>query len=198
MQAGIPSIGRAPSSRKARGDTPTSSLKRVLKVPSDEQPTSKQMSVTLRSPRRSNAIARSIRRVIRYEYGDSPYACRKRRLRCPADMFTPRASASTSRGCAYSRSMRSRTRRNNTRSLTRSCGVGLLVTYPIVSHDRLLRCASDADLVSVWITEQRLAYPVAVRLLGLGLDAALRSGVEERVEVCDEQRQHRVPGTLGL
>ena len=33
-------------------------------VPSDEQPTSKQTSVTFRSPRRSSAIARSIRRVI--------------------------------------------------------------------------------------------------------------------------------------
>ena len=41
------------------------SAKRVLKVPSDEQPTAKQTSVTLRSPRRSSAIARSIRRVIR-------------------------------------------------------------------------------------------------------------------------------------
>jgi hypothetical protein len=46
---------------------PTSSAKRVLKVPSDEQPTSKQTSVTLRSPRRSSAMARSMRRVIRYE-----------------------------------------------------------------------------------------------------------------------------------
>ena len=35
------------------------------KVPSDEQPTSKQTSVTLRSPRRSSAIARSMRRVMR-------------------------------------------------------------------------------------------------------------------------------------
>ena len=34
---------------------------------------------------------------------------RNSRLRCPADMFTPRASASTSSGCAYSRSIRSRT-----------------------------------------------------------------------------------------
>ena len=32
---------------------------------SDEQPTAKQTSVTLRSPRRSSAIARSMRRVIR-------------------------------------------------------------------------------------------------------------------------------------
>ena len=51
---------------------PTNSVKRVLKVPSDEHPTAKQTSVTLRSPRRSSAIARSMRRVIRYEYGDSP------------------------------------------------------------------------------------------------------------------------------
>jgi hypothetical protein len=47
------------------GGTPTSSVKRVLNVPSDEQPTAKQISVTLWSPRRSSAIARSMRRVIR-------------------------------------------------------------------------------------------------------------------------------------
>src|SRR4051794_36251554 len=41
---------------------PISSLKRLLKVPSDEQPTAKQTSVTLRSPRRSSAMARSMRR----------------------------------------------------------------------------------------------------------------------------------------
>ena len=34
-------------------------------MPSDEQPTAKQTSVTLRSPRRSSAIARSMRRVVR-------------------------------------------------------------------------------------------------------------------------------------
>ena len=79
---------------------PTSSVKRVLKVPSDEQPTAKQTSVTLRSPSRSSAIARSMRRVIRYAYGDSPYAALNCRLRWPADMCTPRASASTSRGWA--------------------------------------------------------------------------------------------------
>jgi hypothetical protein len=32
------------------GGTPTSSVKRVLNVPSDEQPTVKQTSVTLMSP----------------------------------------------------------------------------------------------------------------------------------------------------
>ena len=48
-----------------QGFMPTSSVNRVVKVPSDAQPTAKQTSVTLRSPRRSSAIARSIRRVIR-------------------------------------------------------------------------------------------------------------------------------------
>jgi hypothetical protein len=38
---------------------------RLLKLPSDEQATAKQAKVTLRSPRRSSAIARSMRRVIR-------------------------------------------------------------------------------------------------------------------------------------
>jgi hypothetical protein len=36
----------------------------TVKVPSEEHPTSKQTSVTLRSPRRSSAIARSMRRVM--------------------------------------------------------------------------------------------------------------------------------------
>jgi hypothetical protein len=40
-------------------------VKRLLKVLSDEQPTAKQTSVTLKSPRRRSAIARSMRRVIR-------------------------------------------------------------------------------------------------------------------------------------
>src|SRR5215472_11885601 len=64
-QGGIPAVAAAASRRYVLGGTPTSSVKRVLKVPSDEQPTAKQTSVTLRSPRRSSAIARSIRRVIR-------------------------------------------------------------------------------------------------------------------------------------
>jgi hypothetical protein len=61
----MPAVVRAAWRRYARGDIPTSSVKRVLKVPSDAQPTAKQTSVTLRSPRRSSAIARSMRRVIR-------------------------------------------------------------------------------------------------------------------------------------
>src|SRR5687767_2428985 len=45
-------------------------------------------------------------------------------------MCTPRASASTSNGCAYSRSIRSRTRRSRARS--RRCCVAALVTCEIV------------------------------------------------------------------
>ena len=63
------------------GGTPTSSVNRVLKVPSEEHPTAKQMSVTDRSVPRNNAMARSIRRVMRYAYGDSPCARRNCRLR---------------------------------------------------------------------------------------------------------------------
>src|SRR5690348_16226821 len=47
-------------------------------------------------------------------------------------MCTPRASASTSSGCAYSRSIRSRTRRNRARSLNRCAGVDVLLTCEIV------------------------------------------------------------------
>ena len=47
------------------GVSPTSSVNRVEKEPRLVQPTAKQTSVTLRSPRRSSAFARSMRRVIR-------------------------------------------------------------------------------------------------------------------------------------
>src|SRR5690606_26914785 len=49
------------------------------------------------------------------------------RLRGPADMFTPRASASTFSGCAYSRSIRSRTRRSLARSRSRCAAADLLL-----------------------------------------------------------------------
>ena len=61
---GIPAVAPAAWRRYVLGGIPTSSVKRVLKVPSDEQPTAQQPSVTLRSPRRSSAIARSMRRVM--------------------------------------------------------------------------------------------------------------------------------------
>jgi hypothetical protein len=46
------------------GGMPTSSAKRVPKAPSDEHPTAKHTSVTLRSPPRSRAMAGSMRRVM--------------------------------------------------------------------------------------------------------------------------------------
>ena len=55
-------------------------------------------------------------RQFRAAYGDSPKASLNWRLKCPADMAAPRASASTSSGWAYSRSIRSRTRRSCARS----------------------------------------------------------------------------------
>src|SRR4051794_25663139 len=58
-------------------------------------------------------------------------------------MCTPRASASTSSGCAYSRSIRSRTRRSRARSLRRSASEGLgtcqMVARPAGAAQR--RCA---------------------------------------------------------
>src|SRR5258705_6375916 len=47
-------------------------------------------------------------------------------------MFTPRASASTSSGCAYSRSILSRTRRSSLRSRRRCSSAGVLLTCEIV------------------------------------------------------------------
>src|ERR671922_1015465 len=47
-------------------------------------------------------------------------------------MFTPRASAATSSGRSYSRSMRSRTRRSSTRSPRSGAAAGLLVTATIL------------------------------------------------------------------
>ena len=50
--------------RYALGVSPTSSVNRALNEPSEVQPTAMHASVTL-TPDRSNAIARSIRRVMR-------------------------------------------------------------------------------------------------------------------------------------
>ena len=78
---------------------PTTSENRVLKDPSDVQPTSTQLSVT-DIPDRSNDCARSIRRVIRYAYGVSENVSRNRREKCPGDMHAASAIAGTSSGRA--------------------------------------------------------------------------------------------------
>src|ERR687891_1438255 len=51
-------------------------------------------------------------------------------------MCAPRASASTSSGCAYSRSIRSRTRRSRARSLRCCAAAVLLVTCEILPQSR--------------------------------------------------------------
>ncbi len=56
------------------GGIPTSSVKRVLKVPSDEQPTTEQTSVTLRSPRRKVAVRRLAPEAVNFRHRDAPYA----------------------------------------------------------------------------------------------------------------------------
>ncbi|MFI1289468.1 hypothetical protein ACH4VM_13375 [Streptomyces sp. NPDC020792] len=60
------------------------------------------------SPRLSSAFARSIRRVIRYPYGVSPYSARKLRWKCPGDILcldlgdydSAATHARTARACA--------------------------------------------------------------------------------------------------
>lgn len=65
-----------------------------LNEPSDTHPTAKQASVTV-APHRSSIIARSIRRVIRYVYGVSPYTVRNRREKCAGDIAARSASTGT-------------------------------------------------------------------------------------------------------
>lgn len=65
MHAGIASTALCSRLRYAVGVSPVMVVKLVLNEPSDVQPTAMQASVTL-EPARSNAIARSMRRVIRY------------------------------------------------------------------------------------------------------------------------------------
>jgi hypothetical protein len=64
-RAGMAAPCSWPWARYALGLSPTSSVNRELKEPSDVHPTSKHTSVTDTSPRRRSALARSIRRVMR-------------------------------------------------------------------------------------------------------------------------------------
>src|SRR5207247_944467 len=65
-------------------------------------------------------------------------------------MCTPRASASTSSGCAYSRSIRSRTRRSHARSRRCCAAAGLLVTCGNRATSRLLDPVEHAPLPVEW------------------------------------------------
>src|ERR1700730_18534310 len=59
-------------------------------------------------------------------------------------MYALRASASTSSGCAYSRSIRSRTRRSRARSLRRCAATGVLATEEIVPDTTVSPCVREA------------------------------------------------------
>src|SRR4051794_37519711 len=97
--AGIDSQSLWSCERYWDGGSPTISANRELNEPSDVQPTVKHVSVT-DIPCRRSAFARSMRRVIRYVYGVSPYTARNLREKCAGDMCAARAIAGTSRGSA--------------------------------------------------------------------------------------------------
>lgn len=115
------------------GLSPMICVNRAENDPRLVAPTATHTSVTDMSPRRKSAVARSIRRVMRYEYGVSPYASRKRRLKCAVDMNAVRASDSTSSGSAYSRSIRSRARRRRRSSSRSTDGMFPLCAAPVES-----------------------------------------------------------------
>src|SRR5690242_9387620 len=107
-------------------------------------------------------------------------------------MWAPRASASTSSGCAYSRSIRSFTRRSRARSLR--FAADLLLTCEIVPRPgsemhRSTRCrASRTDRGSVLPPRRRLQLVDALRGLGLGqpaevLGQLLTGLLRERLQV---------------
>jgi Bacteriocin-protection, YdeI or OmpD-Associated len=90
-------------------------------------------------------------------------------------MCAPRASASTSSGCAYSRSIRSRTRRSLARSRRCCAAAGLLVTRKIVR-----RAAIDA--------EPRVVAEPADFARALDADSVVRTA-DHRLS-CSRKREH--------
>ena len=76
-------------------------MKQVVNEPTLCKPTEKQTFATERSVVRSNAAARSRRRVKRYACGDSPKARRNSRLKCARDRPAARARSSTVSGSKY-------------------------------------------------------------------------------------------------
>ena len=71
-----------------------------LKVPKLVKPTSRQMSVTLRSVSRRRNIERSTRRRCRYRCGVSPKTARKVRMKCASETWATAATARTLSGSA--------------------------------------------------------------------------------------------------
>ena len=87
-----------PVAHQIVGERPNVRVKLVVNEPMLVNPTDRQMSATERSVVRSNAAARSRRRVSRYACGDSPNARRNSRLKWAGDRPAARARSSTSRG----------------------------------------------------------------------------------------------------
>lgn|SRR5487761_2579534 len=97
MHAGADSNWWRWLSRYCEGVMPTICAMHELKDPSELQPTARHAAVT-EEPWRRRAIALSIRRVIRYECGVSPYESRNLREKCAGDIIANRAIAVTSKG----------------------------------------------------------------------------------------------------
>src|ERR1700722_18971551 len=100
-------------------------------------------------------------------------------------MCAPRASASTSSGCAYSRSIRSRTRRSRARSRRCCADADVLVTCKIVPCHRCRArvLAKPADYARAWTGRRDSGYamPGASRNTGMGSEPSgssqlIRSG----------------------
>ena len=88
------------AARNAVGDMPNVRPKLVVKDPTLDSPTVKQMSATERSVVRSSPAARSRRRVSRYWCGVSPKAVLNDRLKWASETCALRARAGTSSGPA--------------------------------------------------------------------------------------------------
>src|SRR3984957_14763464 len=93
--------------RCSRGVLPEIRPKLTVNEPTLPAPTAKQMSATDQSVVRSNAAARSSRRVSRYWCGDSPNARLNSRLKWAGDRPAAAARSGTVSGSAYLASARS-------------------------------------------------------------------------------------------
>lgn len=82
------------------GVSPTNARNREENDPTLANPTSMQISVTVRFAARNRSHARSIRRRVRYRIGVSPYAVANDRMKWYFDTPATVASSARSRGSA--------------------------------------------------------------------------------------------------
>src|SRR5262249_45905280 len=95
--------------RNWAGDRPTRLRNSVLKLPSEEKPTSKHMSVTGRFVTVSSSLARSMRSRVRKAWGVSPKAPRNARRKCQADISASWHRSSSRKASSRQSRIRSRT-----------------------------------------------------------------------------------------